>query len=103
MPRVALRSGATKSGVGHIDVDLSAMHYVYILQLENGQHYVGSTANIDDRLARHEGGVACRTTERIPLKDMVFYAAFHTREKAEAFERYLKSSSGFAFRNKRLL
>ena len=79
------------------------MHYVYILQLENGQHYVGSTANIDDRLARHEGGVACRTTERMPMKDMAFYAAFQSKEKAKAFERYLKSSSGFAFRNKRLL
>jgi len=89
--------------VEQADVELTAMHYVYILRLQNGQCYVGSTSNLDDRLARHERNEACRTTTRVPMKDVEFYAAFQTKEKAEAFERYLKSSSGFAFRNKRLL
>jgi len=33
----------------------------------------------------------------------MFYAAFKAKEKAYEFEKYLKSSSGFAFRNKRLI
>lgn len=79
------------------------MHYVYILRLKNGQFYVGYTANIDDRLGRHLRGEACRTTERIPADSIEFYSAFKSEEKARAFEKYLKSSSGFAFRSKRLL
>jgi len=79
------------------------MHYVYILRLKNGQHYVGYTTNLHDRLARHTRRDACRTTSKIPMSDIEFYAAFRAKEKAYAFEKYLKSSSGFAFRNKRLI
>ena len=89
--------------VGQFDVDWRAMHYVYILRLQNGQHYVGSTADLEERVVQHGRGEACRTTARIPMNDVAFFAAFQMREKAEAFERYLKSSSGFAFRNKRLI
>ncbi|MSR87150.1 hypothetical protein EXS70_03190 [Candidatus Peribacteria bacterium] len=73
------------------------MHYVYILRLENGQFYVGYTTNIDDRLARHKRGEACRTTERISVETVEFYAAFRREDRARTFEKYLKSSSGFAF------
>lgn len=79
------------------------MHYVYILKLANDQHYVGYTTHIDDRLARHMRGEACRTTERVSAESLEFYAAFTDEERAHAFEKYLKSSSGFAFRNKRLI
>ncbi|MBI2636561.1 GIY-YIG nuclease family protein [Candidatus Peregrinibacteria bacterium] len=79
------------------------MHYVYILKLQSGQHYIGYTANLDNRLARHAKGNACTTTERIPIESMSFYAAFESAKKARDFEKYLKSSSGFAFRNKRLI
>ena len=79
------------------------MHYVYLLHLKNGQFYVGYTNNMDDRLARHMRGEACRTTERIHIESVEFYSAFKSEEKARAFEKYLKSSSGFAFRKKRLL
>jgi len=79
------------------------MHYVYILELQNGQHYVGYTTNLDNRIARHASGNACTTTDRMPMKSIDFYAAFRSEKKARDFEKYLKSSSGFAFRNKRLL
>ena len=79
-----------------------AMHYVYILKLSNNQNYVGYTTNIDDRLARHIRGKACKTTERISAETLEFYAAFTDEKHARDFEKYLKSSSGFAFRNKRL-
>ncbi len=79
------------------------MHYVYILKLQSGQHYIGYTANLEDRLARHAKGEACTTTERMPMESMNFYAAFESEQKARDFENYLKSSSGFAFWNKRLI
>ncbi|MDA1292342.1 MAG: GIY-YIG nuclease family protein, partial [bacterium] len=43
------------------------------------------------------------TTSRIEPEELIFYAAFKSKEKALDFERYLKSSSGFAFRNKRFI
>jgi hypothetical protein len=33
----------------------------------------------------------------------VFYAAFTSKKKALGFETYLKTQSGYAFRNKRLV
>ena len=77
------------------------MHYVYILKLENGQHYVGCTQDLKERLEKHKHH-AVPTTSRIRPEELVFYAAFKNKEKAYDFEKYLKSSSGFAFRNKRL-
>jgi len=79
------------------------MFYVYILRLKNGMCYIGYTTNLDDRLARHLKGEACATTKRMPMESMSFYAAFESEKKARDFEKYLKSSSGFAFRNKRLI
>jgi len=79
------------------------MHYVYILKLKNAQYYIGYTSNIQERIERHRRGEACETTKRIAMESLEFYAAFSTKEKASDFEKYLKSSSGFAFRNKRLL
>ena len=78
------------------------MYHVYILKLENGQYYAGYTRNIRSRLQRHLYR-AVPTTARIRPAELVFYAASRSKEKALVFERYLKSSSGFAFRNKRLI
>jgi len=78
------------------------MFYVYILKLANGQHYVGFTRDLRKRMARHHQH-SSPTTSRISPKELIFYAAFKTKQKALDFEKYLKSSSGFAFRNKRLI
>jgi len=78
------------------------MYFVYILKLKNGQHYSGFTRNLKKRLMRHKNHCS-PTTARIEPDSLIFYAAFSTKQKALDFERYLKSSSGFAFRNKRLI
>jgi len=78
------------------------MYYVYLLQLKNGQYYAGSTLDIKHRLGFHNQG-GCRSTKnKRPLK-LVWYAGFRNKKIAENFEKYLKSSSGFAFRNKHLI
>jgi len=78
------------------------MFYVYILRLKNGQYYAGFTRDLQKRLTRHKNH-SSSTTSRIEPEKLMFYAAFSSKEKALDFERYLKSSSGFAFRNKRLI
>lgn len=78
------------------------MYYVYILALANGEYYVGYTTDIQDRIRKHKAGTVT-TTQRIKPKRLEFFAAFRSKRKALEFEKYLKSSSGFVFRNKRLI
>jgi len=78
------------------------MFFVYILRLKNGHHYIGFTRDLKKRLVRHKNH-SSPTTSRLEPKELLFYAAFKSKEKALDFEKYLKSSSGFAFRNKRLI
>lgn len=87
--------------VGHL-INQISMHFVYILKLTNEQYYIGETGNLENRIKQHFQGNT-KTTIRVRPKELVFYAAFKTKARALAFERYLKSSSGFAFRNKRLI
>jgi len=78
------------------------MWYVYILECKDGSHYTGCTANLKDRLIRHQNGYVYYTKNKGPFK-LISYTAFSDKFKAFRFEKYLKSGSGIAFRNKRLL
>ena len=78
------------------------MHYVYILLCANGKFYTGCTNNLKDRYQRHLNGSVESTKGMLPVK-LVFYCAFPDKYKAYAFEKYLKSGSGRAFKNKRLV
>lgn len=78
------------------------MFYVYILQLNNKEYYTGFTNDLRKRFECHSKGYVITTKDKIPIT-LVYYSAFSSRTVAIAFERYLKSSSGFAFRNKHLL
>lgn len=78
------------------------MYYVYILKLKNNQHYTGFSADLKKRITDHQKGLVTQTKNQLPLK-LVFYAAFESKIKALNFEKYLKTNSGFAFRNKRLI
>lgn len=48
------------------------------------------------------GGQVHYTKDKLPVK-LFSYIAFTEKYKAFAFEKYLKSGSGIAFRNKRLI
>jgi putative endonuclease len=78
------------------------MWYVYILKCSNGTYYTGCTSNLDDRLKRHSKGEVHYTKDKLPVQ-LLTYTAFTDKYKAYAFEKYLKSGSGIAFRNKRLV
>ncbi|MFA5187848.1 MAG: GIY-YIG nuclease family protein [Patescibacteria group bacterium] len=80
------------------------MFFVYILQSIKfpKKLYTGFSENIDNRLIDHNKGNSEYTDTFKPWK-IIFYCAFENKEKALNFERYLKTSSGIAFRNKRLI
>lgn len=78
------------------------MHSVYILISECGAHrYVGLTGNLKARLGAHNAGRVTHTSKYRPWR-IKTYVAFDQRDKAVAFEKYLKSGSGRAFAAKRL-
>ncbi|MDO9027973.1 MAG: GIY-YIG nuclease family protein [Candidatus Roizmanbacteria bacterium] len=78
------------------------MFYVYILQLKNKSYYIGYSSDLKSRIKTHEEGCVESTKNLRPVK-LVYYSAFSSQKKATAFEKYLKTASGFAFRNKRLV
>jgi predicted GIY-YIG superfamily endonuclease len=79
------------------------MRYVYLLRSEKheDQRYVGVTSDLKQRVADRNAGKSPHTSKYMPWK-LVTYVAFSDEQKAEAFERYLKSGSGHAFARKRL-
>jgi putative endonuclease len=78
------------------------MQYVYILRCNDGSSYTGCTGDLRERFARHSKGHVPATKSRIPVT-LLFYCAFDNKSMGFAFEKYLKSGSGRAFMNKRLL
>lgn len=79
------------------------MRYVYLLRSEahGDQRYVGVTSDLRKRLVEHNAGKSPHTSKYAPWK-LVTYIAFSEVQKADSFERYLKSGSGHAFAGKRL-
>jgi predicted GIY-YIG superfamily endonuclease len=80
------------------------MYYVYILMhKQDGSLYKGWTTDINRRLREHEHKTTQTTARKNGDYELVWYCAFPTKMQAIQFEKYLKSGSGRAFANKRLL
>ena len=78
------------------------MYFVYLLKLNSGKIYTDCTPDMKVRFKEHENG-QCESTKNFrPLK-LVWFCAFPNRLEARRFENYMKSGSGQAFRNKRLV
>ena len=73
-------------------------YYVYILiDTATGTHYyVGSTQDLQARLAKHNAGEVLHTSKFKPWRIQTAIA-FDNKEKAVAFEDYLKTGSGREF------
>ncbi len=76
-------------------------YYVYILRSTNHpeSHYTGYTNDYKKRLVKHNNGEVPHTSKHKPW-DLQTIIAFTEKEKAIAFEKYLKSHSGRAFAKK---
>ena len=72
--------------------------YVYILQsvADPKRHYTGLTDDLEARLAKHNEGGVPHTAKYRPWI-LRTATAFRDRQRAAAFEQYLKSHSGRVF------
>lgn len=75
--------------------------YVYMLQSLSHPHcwYVGFTEDLQERLTAHNNRKVPHTSKFVPWQIQTA-VAFRDKERAIAFERYLKSHSGRAFAEK---
>jgi predicted GIY-YIG superfamily endonuclease len=99
--RMPLRSPtivfALKGGAGH-------MYSVYILKSQKypTRIYIGLSQDPIERLKAHNRGT-CDYSKKYGPWELHTYTVFSDKKKAEEFEKYLKSGSGFAFLKKRFL
>jgi putative endonuclease len=79
------------------------MKYIYLLESIShpAKRYIGKTANLESRLKDHNSGISPYTSKFVPWK-LVVAIKFINDQRAEAFERYLKSGSGHAFAKRHL-
>lgn len=75
---------------------------VYILKCSDNTFYTGYTTNIENRLKAHKNKEVHYTKSRLPI-ELINLVQFKDKQKAYDFERYLKTGSGIAFRNKHLV
>ncbi len=65
------------------------MDIVYILKLNNGQYYIGSTSNIEQRLIEHNSSRTKSIRYKLPA-ELVFKQEYETIVKARQIEYKLK-------------
>ena len=96
MPSIALATEGKRQKIGE-----KRMFYTYILRSisQPEQRYIGSTADLKSRLAKHNAGEVPHTSKFRPWRIQTAIA-FDSKEKAIAFEAYLKTGSGKSFANR---
>ncbi|NND16518.1 MAG: GIY-YIG nuclease family protein [Eudoraea sp.] len=78
------------------------MCFVYVLYSPGFKRfYVGSTINLDKRVAEHNRGKTKSTRPFKPWK-LVFKESFGTIEKARKREKYLKTAAGRRWRSENI-
>lgn len=82
-------------------METKKLYYAYMQRRlsASGHYYVGRTEDLWYRLSVHNAGRSPHTRKFIPWT-IETAVAFRSREKALAFEKYLKSHSGRAFASK---
>ncbi len=66
------------------------MAWVYILHGSTGRHYIGSTVDLDERLAQHRRGHT-HTTKRLGEIELLASKELPTLGEARKLERFLKA------------
>jgi len=66
------------------------MYYVYVLKsIKDGRYYIGATANIVDRLRRHNAGETKSTKPYLPYK-VIYTESFSNLSNARKRETEIK-------------
>ena len=61
------------------------MAHTYILKTANDDYYVGSTENIEKRLAEHRAGKVKSTKGKLPI-ELVFKESYNLKSEAQKKE-----------------
>ena len=79
------------------------MYYVYLFKSikNSAKTYIGYTTNLKERIKKHNEGGSTYTKDDRPWK-LVSFHGFDEEIKAIAFEKYIKTGSGYAFAKRRL-
>lgn len=79
------------------------MFYVYLLECAiDRSWYIGYSANLKQRVERHQKGNDARTTSRKKDWKLVYHETYIDKQDAKGRERFLKSGSGYRFLKKQL-
>ncbi|MBL7130320.1 MAG: GIY-YIG nuclease family protein [Candidatus Omnitrophica bacterium] len=74
------------------------MYYVYVLENNNGRHYIGSCTDVKTRLKQHNQNSVRSTKNKGPFR-VILQEEFNTRTEARKRENQLKDyKSGRAFK-----
>lgn len=74
----------------------SVQYYVYVLRINNGQLYVGSTNNLVRRVTEHKNGKVFTTKKYLPIA-LIHYETYDSEKEARLREKTLKHhGSAFA-------
>ena len=69
-------------------------YFVYVLRSgRHGRRYVGSCADLEDRLRRHNAGRSRATKAGVPW-ELIYSERFDARREAMVRERYFKTGTG---------
>jgi len=80
------------------------MYYVYLLENQDDRSwYIGYSADLKQRVERHNKGDGARTTSRKNNWKLIYYEAYVDKQDAMGRERFLKSGSGRTFLKKQLV
>jgi len=75
--------------------------YVYVLQNNKGNWYIGSTRDLQKRILRHNSGKNKSTKYGIPWR-IIYCEISLNKEDARVREKYLKSGMGRRYLKNRL-
>ena len=80
------------------------MNIVYILTSKKypDRYYIGLTQDLGRRIKEHNNGDSLYTKRYMPW-ELQTHIVFKNKARAEEFEKYLKSGSGFVFLKRRFL
>ena len=71
------------------------MFYVYLLECADDKSwYIGYSADLKQRIERHQKGDGARTTGRKKNWELIYYEAYKNVQDAKGRERFLKRGSG---------
>ena len=70
------------------------MYYIYIIKSSSDRYYVGSTEDVEERLAQHNSGTYQGWTRRNSGWRVVYSEEYATRREALIREKSIKAMKG---------